>query len=49
MKRLLALDQASRTSGWAVFEDSKLIKFGKFTVTEEDIGERLYKIREYVK
>lgn len=42
--RLLALDQASRTSGYAIFEDDKLIKYGSFTFTDEDFGKRLVKI-----
>lgn len=48
MKKLLALDQSSRTSGWAVFNDDKLIKYGHFTIAEDDIGIRLQKIRERV-
>lgn len=47
--RLLALDQASSTSGWAVFEDGKLIAFDKFTVDMDDLGDRLVRIREVVK
>jgi Holliday junction resolvasome RuvABC endonuclease subunit len=47
--RLLALDQASRTSGYAVFVDDELITYGTFTYEDEDIGVRLYKIREKVK
>ena len=47
--RALALDQASRTSGWAVFEDGKLVTFGKFTADFTDVGDRLYFIREKVK
>jgi len=31
--RILALDQASRVSGWAVFEDDELIDYGKIDVT----------------
>ena len=47
---LLALDQASRTSGYAVFDDDdKLITFGTFTYEDEDIGIRLHKIRNKVK
>lgn len=46
--RLLALDQASLTSGWAVFEDGKLIAFDKFTVDIDDLGKRLMRIREVV-
>ena len=49
MSNLLALDQASRVSGWAFFKDGELKKFGKFSVDDDDIGERLYKIRENVK
>ena len=43
--RLLALDQASRTSGWAVFEDGKLLKYGKVTADHSDVGDRLHFIR----
>ena len=39
--RLLALDQASRTTGYAVFEDDKLVKSGTFTLRSDDVGERL--------
>ena len=48
MSRLLALDQASRTSGWAVFIDGQLHDYGKFTFEDDDIGERLTKIRDKV-
>ena len=47
--RILALDQASRTSGWSYFEDGKLLSYGKFTYDDQDFGIRLYKIREAVK
>lgn len=43
--KLLALDQASRTSGWAIFEDKELIDSGTFTLTSDDIGERLVDYR----
>lgn len=45
---LLALDQATVTSGWAVFEDGKLAHYGKFTATQSDIGDRLHYIRQQV-
>ena len=48
MKILLALDQASKTSGWAVYKDNKLFKFGKFTFEDDDIGTRLMNIRNKV-
>jgi Holliday junction resolvasome RuvABC endonuclease subunit len=46
--RLLALDQASRTSGYAIFDDDELIDYGTFTYDDEDIGIRLHKIRNKV-
>ena len=46
--RVLAFDQASRTSGYSVFEDGKLITYGKFTYDDEDFGERLVHIRNKI-
>ena len=46
--RVLALDQASRTSGWAVYDNGELYKYGKFTASQTDVGERLYYIRKQV-
>ena len=43
--RVLALDQASRTSGWAVFDEGKLVTYGKFTADQADVGDRLHFIR----
>lgn len=45
---LLSLDQASKTSGYAVFKNKKLITFGKFTYEDYDLGQRLYNIRNKV-
>ena len=38
--KLLALDQSSRISGFAVSEDGKLHDYGHFTFTDKDFGER---------
>ena len=46
--RLLALDQASRTTGYAVFEDDQLVKSGTFTLRSDDIGERLVDYRKHI-
>ena len=43
--RIIAFDQASRTTGYSVFEDGKLITHGKFTFEDTDFGVRLMKIR----
>ena len=48
MYNILALDQASRTTGYAIFRDNQLYSHGTFTVTDDDIGDRLYKIRSKV-
>lgn len=48
MSKLLALDQSSRITGYAIFENAKLIKYGKFCVDDDDIGIRLMKIRNEI-
>ena len=45
---LLALDQASQTSGYSVFTDGKLTDYGKFTYDDDNVGHRLTKIRNKV-
>lgn len=46
--KILALDQASRTSGYAIFENGNLIDYGTFTLTQDDVGQRLVKLKEQV-
>ena len=48
---LLALDQSSRVTGWAIFQDGALLKYGKFNAEAagSDMGDKLYYIREKVK
>lgn len=48
MSRILALDQSSHISGYAIFDNGDLIKYGIFTCNEKDTGERLVKIRKTV-
>lgn len=48
MQVLLALDQASKTTGWAVYKDNKLFEYGKFTFEDDDFGKRLMNIRNAV-
>ena len=45
---ILALDQASRTSGYAVFQDGRLVASGTFTFDDDFIPKRLVKIRNKV-
>ena len=48
MTNILALDQASRTSGYAVFQEGRLIASGTFTYDDSDFSLRLVKIRNKV-
>lgn len=50
MSKLLALDQSARVTGWAIFQDGKLLEYGKFEFTSDiPIAKRLFKIRTKVK
>lgn len=46
--KIIAFDQSSRLSGYAIFEDGELIDYGKFGFTEPELSRRLVKIREKV-
>ena len=48
MANILALDQSSRITGYAVFIDNQLAASGTFTVTDDYIPDRLVKIRNKV-
>ena len=45
---LLALDQASQTTGWSVWQDGKFVAHGKFTATQVQMGDRLCAIRNQI-
>lgn len=49
--KILALDQSTRVTGWAVFADDALQEYGKFDAENAgaDIGKRLTYIREKVR
>lgn len=46
--RVLAFDQASQVSGWAVFDDEKLISYGKWTSTGIDSVSRIAQTKQWV-
>ena len=48
MTRILALDQASRVSGWSIFIDGELKDWGHLTTEQDDIGDRLVAIRAFM-
>lgn len=48
--RILALDQASRISGWAIFNENNLEQYGRIDVSKYyELGERLHIIRQKVR
>lgn len=47
--KLLALDQASVTSGYSIYVDGKLVEYDKFTYDDSEIALRLVQIRNKVK
>ena len=46
MENLLALDQASVTTGYAIFQDKKLITYGKISLDDPNVGRRLAVLRQ---
>ena len=46
MGRLLALDQASKVTGWAIFEDGELKSYGKISLDDPNTDIRLVQLRQ---
>lgn len=47
-RRVIALDQATHVTGYAVFDDDKLVKFGVFEAKGTTDLERLASIRDWL-
>lgn len=43
---ILAIDASSKSSGWSVFEDNKLIEYGCITASSTDLIKRIQKMIE---
>lgn len=48
VSRTLALDQATNTTGWCIFDDKELIAYGKIHFTQNDAIERMSKVRNWL-
>lgn len=48
MSRLLALDQASKVMGWAIFEDGELKSYGKISLDDPNTDIRLVQLRQSI-
>lgn len=47
--KILALDLSTRSTGWSLYEDSKLINYGCITVTDTNFLNRISKMTEKLK
>lgn len=47
-RKILALDQASHITGYAIFDDVNLVTFGHINQNEQDIGKRLKGLRKKI-
>lgn len=47
--KILALDQASKITGYAIFEDDELVKYGKIDLQDNEIGPRLVQLRQSIR
>lgn len=51
-KRILAIDQSSRTSGWCVIDETdagaEVFECGKFEIVDDDVGRRLVDFKNEV-
>lgn len=48
MSKILALDQSSRTTGYTVLDDGKIVKVSHFECIGDDLGDRLLQLRKKV-
>ena len=46
--RILALDQATYTTGWAIFEDGELIRHGVYSVQGDSEAKRIDDVKKWV-
>lgn len=47
-QRILALDQATITSGWAIFDDGQLVKYGTLNINRASTDERISLIKQWL-
>lgn len=47
-KVILALDQATRDSGWSIFNGSNLVDYGHWSFTDEDVAFRIHRLCQQI-
>lgn len=48
LKRIIALDNATHITGWAIFDDIKLVSYGKYTVKSEETSDRILEMGDWL-
>ena len=48
MSKLLSLDQSSKCTGYAIFEDGKLIDYGHISLNNQELGVRLNRLSDWL-
>ena len=46
--RVLALDDATSTTGWSVFDDNNLVSYGKVVMNSQDVIKRISGMRQWL-
>lgn len=48
LNRLIALDNATHITGWAIFDGKELISYGKYTVKSEETSDRILEMGDWL-
>ena len=46
--RIIALDNATHITGWAVFDDKQLVSYGKYNVKSEETSDRILEMGDWL-
>ena len=47
-QRIIALDNATHITGWAVFDDTNLVSYGKYTTKSSDTSDRILEMGDWL-
>ena len=47
-QRIIALDNATHITGWAVFDNNQLVSYGKYTTRDKDTSERIVEMGDWL-
>lgn len=47
-QRIIALDNATHITGWAVFDNTQLVSYGKYTTQDKDTSDRILEMGDWL-